>query len=850
MVCTFSTAASAEIYTEDFSSNPKWSTGSVDNGQFIVNMSQWGRTRAIAPGLWFRNGTISVNATPTDTPTGPTYPPGYGSGVFGIMIKYNGPEHDLYVRFGAWNNITLDDQYAGNFVPVAGQTYQIDITVDGNQIGITIDGSPIPNSPFTVNKMVDEIGRVGLYTEASAAWDNLIVNGWEPHPHAMPRPVTGSSDLNLEFATYRADLADVNEIFPVHGTLHTYLRNNGNGAAVLDNVLLGDKNVDDLISSGRISWYSLRPYFIKPGEIGELIIRVNGFTRAQTLAVLEDPNFENLTTLTVVPTTGPPLKAIIPVTTKPEPLQINFMAFSQNLRTIYVYLQNNNKIYNDVDKEYTIKSVHVNGHDVTNLATTGSSKIADEVIPLVINLDTPLYEGSYTVVTVETFEGVGCGHTLRAIPSEFVINTPRFTLGCQRSHAESALDIKNHCNTASTWLNISDLQDNGLDHLIYSARWELGVDNYLMQTDSSYPDIVGNWYAEVDKNSPQYIFQDIAAVDSFYARDGTGYAFTTALVMRARSVMGKSYMQMCDGVGQSYSSGIFSYSPDIVYPLMDNFKWGEYRSSRRPFWPYFWDGEIVLMVDSATKEVFGPNPHTPRVGTPAERQIQLYANLMLGMKGVLGYWGYGAEEGSGFYIPGDILRIGLGGITYPDTTVIHGYDVPENYLIDIKNNWDATGHINAEMQTIGPWVAKSDVSYLGRIISAVPALAPNGNPAAETSALISGLDTIILIVLNLRIDATPTGGVTSYDPVDVTAGVTVPPWLQGQPLDVFSVDSSDTPGIITETYTTVGDELRFAYTALASKKIIVITSNTQVRSAMAATMAEMQSRLSKIAPLQ
>ncbi len=89
-----------------------------------------------------------------------------------------------------------------------------------------------------------------------------------------------------------------------------------------------------------------------------------------------------------------------------------------------------------------------------------------------------------------------------------------------------------------------------------------------------------------------------------------------------------------------------------------------------------------------------------------------------------------------------------------------------------------------------------------------------------------------------------TDGFNSYNSVDVTAGVVKPVWLQNQTLYVFSVDSSDS--ITDASYTTVGNELRFTFDDLECEKIIVITSNSQTRTAMTATMNDMMSRLSEM----
>jgi hypothetical protein len=526
----FTFVTEADVYTEDFTVDPEWAGGfEVIDGQYVRTSTQWGRSRAFAPNTWFINGSISVTATVTDTANDPTYGGSYGIGSFGVLIKYDGPMHDLYVRFGAYDNITMANLSLGAFIPVVGRSYQIDVTVNGDQIGISLDGAPLSGSPFTVPNMAGQEGRVGLYCESPASFDNFTVNGIQPRPHAMPRVITGTSDLSLEFATYRGDIPADNEAFSVHGTLYAYVRNNGTGPAVIDNVLYAGEDADTLVAKGLLDYTFMRPQFINPGEVGEVSLRIKGFSRAQTLALMKEPTLELMESLTIIPSTGQPLKTAVPVGIKPHPIQINYMAFSEDLKTIYVYLQNNRRIYEGTGGQYTIKKVQVNGQDVTSSTTFGSSAIYDQVIPLKIDLATPLHDGWYTVVTVETFEGESCGHTLRAVPSEIVICVPVFvpekppTLNLL-THEEATADIYNHCATSTMWVEHDAAKNAGLD-MQEMAGWRTpmtpGV--YLNQMDSLYPDFIGVWLDEVDKSVPPQVLPSWQNVDYFFVRDGSGY---------------------------------------------------------------------------------------------------------------------------------------------------------------------------------------------------------------------------------------------------------------------------------------------------------------------------------------
>ena len=838
--------ARGATYTNDFSTDPGWIGGFTTNGvmRYHIDPDGWGRGRAIGPGLWLTNGFISVRARATGTNV-------LGHTCIGVLIKYIGEGESIneyYLRIGPYGIISMDDNVLTSYTLALNQWHDIDIDVNGDQVAIALDDSPLPGSPFTVNTLANQPGRVGFYTEAAAEWDDLVVTGYTPVPGAMPLNPSGMSDLSLDFASYRADLPDPNEAFPVHGVLHLYLRNNGAGPAILDHALLNGVHGDIAIDAGNLAWYRMRPQWIKPGEVGDVSLRFNAFTKAQALPRMDDPAFEPAAAVTVVPTTGNQKKFVTALGTRAEPLQINFLGFSGDFQTIYAYVQNNRGLYDGETSPVTFDRVEVNGIDRTSVTTFGATTVTDNVIPLVIALPAPLIEGDWTVVTVHTKEGIACGHTLRAIASEFVVNVPYFTRQPRlRSDAEAAEDMYRHCVTAGTWMDEPDLVAEGLDQVVFSGHSSMGVNDYLPRMTPTSPPIQGNWFDEVDKEAIQPIFEMVERLDTWFSQDGTTYGRLVPNVIRPRSISGKAYNEMGDAIMHSY--GLHT-SPGLTYPLMDNFRWGEYRSARRVFWPYYRDAEMGILVDTNAMTATVPNPVVPRVLTPEEQGILVYGNLMLGAKSA-SYWGYSAiyaPEGE-LYTSDPQLRVGLGGTTYPATSVLHGFAVDTNFLNEIVTTWNAIGHLNAEMLTIGPWVARGDVSETARIVSVSPPTAPNGHPAAEASAIVSGLDTLILVVLNLNINASAGGGLASYDPVNVTAAVELPAWLAGQSLETFSVDVYDAAGIVDETAATTGDKLQFSYGALASKKIIVITSDSGVRPAMTATMTAMKARLAMIPPL-
>ena len=251
-----------------------------------------------------------------------------------------------------------------------------------------------------------------------------------------------------------------------------------------------------------------------------------------------------------------------------------------------------------------------------------------------------------------------------------------------------------------------------------------------------------------------------------------------------------------------------------------------------------------MAADPETKTLSGFAPATQRVIEPEQERMMTYGCLQLGAKGVC-HWAYGVQNGEKpvYYLEGPGLRLSMGAIPYPTSRTVLGYEVPEETCKALKAAWDEIGRINAELQTIGPWVANSDVSpRIAQVTQSRPAEAVNGGPAAQAAALVSGLDTIILIALNLNIDTEWSGrdpeGLKSYEPVDATVRLDLPPWIE--PTEVFTVDYR---GIETFQATRDGNALTFDLPGLDIQKTIVVTGDPTVREQMQERLAQMQERL-------
>jgi hypothetical protein len=107
---------------------------------------------------------------------------------------------------------------------------------------------------------------------------------------------------------------------------------------------------------------------------------------------------------------------------------------------------------------------------------------------------------------------------------------------------------------------------------------------------------------------------------------------------------------------------------------------------------------------------------------------------------------------------------------------------------------------------------------------------------------VCGIDTIILLVINLNIDsnfnARKPQPVTSYEPVSAEVRLGVPPWLT--PRDVFAVSCR---GIEVLEPAEAAESLEFEFPGLSVSAAVVVTSDEQLRPRMTAKLTELQERL-------
>ncbi|MCD6362019.1 MAG: hypothetical protein J7M38_14270, partial [Armatimonadetes bacterium] len=660
-----------------------------------------------------------------------------------------------------------------------------------------------------------------LYTETRTAFDDFRVEGAVEVPGTVAERIEGTPRAALDFAAWQPDPLQPHEALPVRGQAHLYVRNTGDGPLILDGASWDGRDADTLVRAGRLAWYHQHPYRIEPGEVGRVSFRLQGITEQQALALMADPEATFTVPVILRYRQAEPLECAVTLNARGEPLQINMLTFGPELRTICAYLQANG------DTPFGISRVEVNGRDVTAATEFGSRTVGRDVVPLRISLDEPPARGRHVTVTVATEQGVSCGHSLRAFESEFPIQVCLFDL----IRADAFEDIYNHgftCVAGTRPEHFAKMKELGLDLFSFGG----GLSRIVQYDRPGLPRVVAFWNDECDDKPIEETIIRFNEAHEYYRAENRYVPPQMVNLVNPWSGTGMAFMDIIDVVCHAY--GMAGAANGRDFPLISSLPWREARASRRPFWPYFRSAEVAVSVDPDTRTVGELAGSTQRVIEPAQERFMTFGCLQQGAKGIC-HWAYGVRSRNKiYYLDGPGLRLSMGGIPYPTSRVVDGYEVPEEICRALKDTWDEIGRINAELRTIGPWVANSDVSPgIARVI---------GDTPAQAVALVSGLDTVVLITLNLNIDTDWTGrdpaGVKSYEPVDATVTLDLPEWIE--PAEVFTVDHTGLADLAAERK---GRTLTFDLPGLAIERVIVVTADPAVRAAMQAINDEMQKRL-------
>ena len=631
---------------------------------------------------------------------------------------------------------------------------------------------------------------------------------------------------------------------PGNGAFYVYVRNAGSAPSTLGHVELFGLRVDPTAPPPWVAYVRQRPVELLPGELGQVEIRLLSLPKAAR-NLLASRSSAATTTVRVVPTRGRPARGRVDLRLRPLPLQINFISFRQDLKAVYVYLQKNKALKGLATRPVAITGVQINGRDVTAQARFGSRSVGRDVVPIEIPLAQPLVQGRGVCVTVTTDSSLRTGHLLRAFPSKFNILVPTARLA-RRDFME---DIYYHGATALTQVHYPEkFKRFGFDLLPMAGR----LSQFLTAAiDNQGKPMAGVWCDEVDEGWGHPVHKLTRVLEEadrrLRARGSRAPLFCFNNVRGPRSAA-SGHATAPDAIMHAYGH-FMCPATGRGFGRLSTLHNREYRVSRRPFWPYFRDSELIIPCDPKTAKIKPLIPLYQRVLTPTEERWITFGVLIQGAKSI-GHWGYWAYAKSRHYrFSGSCLRVGMGGAA---GNRVGPYVLPDRIANMLTGLWDEIGRINAELRTIGPLVARSDVGYLARVARVRPAKDRRGDPAASVAALISGANTLVIVALNQNIDPgkshQPTGPIGNpnpprYDPVHAVVDVQLPEWLH-QPKHIFSV-SHDRIAEVSPKRS--GQVLRFDIPRLKTSQIYVITSSDAVRQRCLARHRHMRTLLAEMA---
>jgi hypothetical protein len=807
----------------------------VENGQLAQKSANWGRYILFSR-IRLEEGTLRAKMRVDKA----VFPSG---GSFGFLLRYPGEKESTVLRIGAYGIAGLmqpvKNASMGRIAPEAGRIYDIQADVAGDTVTLTIDGKIMASAKMTAHRAP---GTIGFYTECAATFADLEITGnWNMGKDPILQE-TGVPQLQMDFAEWAPTRLDPTMFSSVNGAVYAYYRNVGRGSAMIDSVAFMGKKIDPKNPPDWVSYVRQQPARLAPGEVGQLEIRLSGMPKNIDLNILEKFTDSAMAPVVIAPRRGEPIQLEVEMVDR-SPVQINFLGFGRDLKTVYAYVQNNAGLLNPQAKPAVIERVEVNGIDVTNSSRIGSKSVLSIIVPIEITLSKPLAKASATQVVITTAGGRRTGHVLRAFPSKFNILVYMDGNLARKDYLE---DIYYHCATAvNRFGDRKKFDELGFDIIALASS------NFLAKSiEFRGSPIEGLWIDEVDKTKETTaagLLRSLEDAQNYLDAQGFIVPLIDFNVVDPRGAAATGFLMIPDVVMHSYGWYMCPSTAKKGFGRVYDLARREFRMARRPFWPYFRDSEIAVPRDPKKKVILARHPEFQRCLTPKEQRWMTYGNIIQGAKSTA-HWAYRSTPMPKFYFmcTTPVMRMGLGAVAGDK---IGPYIIPDEVVKMLKDVWVEHGRINAELQVIGPLVAVSDVSTLAKVTRVTPAKDRFGDPAAEAAALVSGLDALVVVVLNHSIVPGTSPGKSGpvsnpmppkYDPVDVTVEVSVPEWLN--PQYVFSVDYQTIDDVLPQRD---GKQLRFTLPKLEVSKIYVITSSKKVKEDCLARHAEMKKRLEK-----
>ena len=768
----------------------------------------------------------------------------------GVILAMRGGNTDLAVVFGP-KEVVVEGRRQnrvrlGRHPMKTKQWYDLEVSWDGKVVTAWVDGTKVGSAACEANT---SDGWVGLVSFSDARFDDFRLQGrFKSHYAPMPK---GTPKLSAEFTEWRGEAPGKDQAVSPYGTMNIFLRNTGDAPAILESLRLGQTEIAGRRPPKWVAYVRQRPYRIEPGRLGVLEVRLRGIPEKYRALLGKGRKRGANVEVIIRPQNGEAIRTAVSAWGSPTPpAQINFLAFSEDLRTVYAYIEKTSAA--PPRRKYHIEEASVDGLPERGRVRLGSDVLADDVVPIEITLPKPLQRGRPTLVTVRFREKFRIGHSLRAFRSQFHIGID----GCFWSRdpgkdVEDAIIADLHNRGFNTTRRLPSDPKRGI-HPYQSVGNRLA--QHLGREGQNFTEY---WTDEVDKqwgNPIENLLGQLRDCYLWYHVGGREYPQPTTWNIMNVLTNGRTqgYLYYPDAVRTSYGwYACNRVTRESHFGRLSGLATSEYRMARRPMRPYFRDHEIFIPVDSRTKKSLYPTDMYQRCVTPKESRWFQYGTLMWGAKSFVhwGYWAAKPRKGA-WYDRGDWLNIraGYGGLR--GRREVWGYKIDDYYSKILADAWDAVARVNAEMRTAGPLIARSDVTDYARVTRCTKQKAWKDGPSVSAAALLSGTETMLVVALNMSLDL---GGAPIVDkgygisvphppkfpPAAATIEVTLPERLT--PKHIFRVSSRGIEPV--RPAVRRGRRLIFRLDEIVVSDMLVLTSRDDVYKGCVARMSDMHRRL-------
>lgn len=555
------------------------------------------------------------------------------------------------------------------------------------------------------------------------------------------------------------------------------------GASVLLSKLPKEQT-DVLKSAGFPVWWKPDPREIPPGGFGEIVIRMK---RSPALEKLSFGIITDKGTISAV------------VSVKLAQPRFATIAFTPDLKTVYLYARHPKPGARPA-------KLFLDDRDVTSACTINSDKSLD-LAPIIISLPKPLDWMTYHSFRAQYPDGSSAIAGIRAFGREMIYGMWGASLrGADTSEAAAKTYLTDWA-THNINCSMGMVSGPGDDFYRSEEGWDwtesIGISRmttwdtndktkpvmFFLQDEPDAHDFatgelpgterlgsLGQWlvgWAEcLRKHEPAVPI--LLNIDNTYKPENWYMYHQLADV----PCIDPYYPEQLDGTYRSNPSAIAVHSkPTYVYGVASISQ-----SSCQP---------KPLHVLLCSTKYYAPDGYEGRFTTPEEIRIQAYYIIAAGAK-TISYWWFSPDR----YCRGV------------------GDDDPAAYAL-----WKEIGLLGAELRTAGPVITRG-----------CPASLPvSGNPKLWLRTLVSGADTVELIVVNDNFLCDRVG--TVVKPVEkASVSIDLPSWIA--PADVFEVA---TDGLKEIPWKREGSKVSLDLGTVNVGRFVLITSNAALRAEMQKT---------------